>query len=262
MNEVKRDLAADLKLCQEATPGPVKWQKFGFGYYLTGQYGMRPIILGTVRVEKESCYDQIHISNRDQERDLLVPVNPIHPDSKFIEEAWHGWPHAIRRAIEAERELKEAKAEVFRLQRLLQLSEQGKGQVEVENTELKAECDELRQIGQKLMGHVAAMRTAIESKDETIMAKALDNDAGTVMVEEFEKLAIEKDRLKESLSEALLAADKLGKALVKAEAVVEAARVHQKKMKSNVFYFDGNATSIRLDAAIATYDGEANHEND
>jgi len=98
----ERNAAADLAICAARTPGPVKWQKFGKQYYLTGQYGMRPIIFATVPIEKEGYMDEIHISNRDAERDLLIPLDPDHPDSKFVEMAWEALPYWIRRAQEAE----------------------------------------------------------------------------------------------------------------------------------------------------------------
>jgi len=88
-----RGLDKDLELCEKATPGPLKWQKFGKQYYLTGQYGMRPIIFATVTAEIEGVCKDIHISNRDAERDLLIPLNPNHPDSKFVEEAWEALPY-------------------------------------------------------------------------------------------------------------------------------------------------------------------------
>lgn len=105
MSEDKRDYAADLEICEKATPGPVKWQKFGYAYYLTGQYGMRPIILSTINIEKEGYMDEIHISNRDAERDLLIPLDPKHPDSMFIEMAWEALPWYIRRVMELEAQL-------------------------------------------------------------------------------------------------------------------------------------------------------------
>jgi hypothetical protein len=84
-----RDLEKDLELCEKRTPGPVKWQKFGKQYYLTGQYGMRPVIFATI----EESYKFTHISNRDAESNLLIPLNPNHPDSRFVEEAWESLPY-------------------------------------------------------------------------------------------------------------------------------------------------------------------------
>ena len=106
-----RDLKRDLEICEAATPGPVKWQKFGGEYCLTGQYGIRPIILATIDVEIHRGSGHIsHISNRNQETDLLYPLDPNHPDSRFIEEAWQGWPETIRRAMEAETRVKALEA--------------------------------------------------------------------------------------------------------------------------------------------------------
>ncbi|MTI83472.1 MAG: hypothetical protein FH756_06090 [Firmicutes bacterium] len=97
-----RDLKQDLETCEAATPGPVAWQRFGGEYYLTGQYGMRPIILATTDVKIAGNAKMTTLSNRDAEKDLLIPLNPNHPDSFFIQQAWQGWPVAIRRALAAE----------------------------------------------------------------------------------------------------------------------------------------------------------------
>lgn len=103
----KRDLKADLALCEARTKGPVRWQKFGDQYYLTGQYRLRPIIFATIEIG-----GKIHISNRDAKKDLLMPLDPNHPDSRFVEEAWDGWPDTIRYAQELEAEIERLKAEV------------------------------------------------------------------------------------------------------------------------------------------------------
>lgn len=103
-----RDYQKDLEVCEKKTPGPVKWQKFGKTYYLTGQYGMRPIIFATTRVEKEGYADEIHISNRDAKRDILIPLSPEHPDSVFVETAWESLPWYIKRCMELEDQLQQA----------------------------------------------------------------------------------------------------------------------------------------------------------
>ena len=103
-----RDLDKDLELCEKATPGPLKWQKFGKQYYLTGQYGMRPIIFATVTAEIKGVCKSTHISNRDAESDLLIPLNPNHPDSKFVEEAWEALPYWLGEVKRLRRMISEA----------------------------------------------------------------------------------------------------------------------------------------------------------
>ena len=62
------------------TPGPVAWQRFGNEYCLTGQYGIRPIILSVGRKG---------LQLRDAKRDLLIPFDPSHEDARFIERAFN-----------------------------------------------------------------------------------------------------------------------------------------------------------------------------
>ena len=76
----KRDLKADLELCNKATPGP--WE---FG----------PIYAGTIAGELD---EERHRANRE----LL---------NNFRE----GWPHAIERAIKAEAEVEQLKGEIEQL---------------------------------------------------------------------------------------------------------------------------------------------------
>ena len=56
-----------------ATKGPWAWQKFGTKWCLTGQYGMRPIVLATRKGGPTSLVDG-----------LLKPLDPAHPDAAFI----------------------------------------------------------------------------------------------------------------------------------------------------------------------------------
>lgn len=58
--------------------GRVAWQKFGDNWALTGQYGMRPIILSVSRGK---------LMLRDQKIDRLIPFDPEHPDAVEIVEA-------------------------------------------------------------------------------------------------------------------------------------------------------------------------------
>lgn len=55
---------------------PVAWQKFGKDYYLTGQFGMRPIFLAAtdLRLLRDG---------------LLVPFMPEHEHAKRIVDSWN-----------------------------------------------------------------------------------------------------------------------------------------------------------------------------
>lgn len=57
------------------TPGPLAWQEFGKGNWcLTGQYGMRPIVLSTSRKGELKLL----------KNGLLVPFTPEHPDAVLL----------------------------------------------------------------------------------------------------------------------------------------------------------------------------------
>ncbi|WP_178023068.1 hypothetical protein [uncultured Paenibacillus sp.] len=85
--ETKRDLAADLALCEAATPGP---------WFVGG-----------------GPANEIRQPNGSRRRRITTPPDADGiKDASFIAEAREGWPHAIRRAISAEDALKTAEAEV------------------------------------------------------------------------------------------------------------------------------------------------------
>ncbi len=118
----KHDLAADLAICEAATKGPVKWRRYGGQYMLEGEYGSRPIILSTTWEETEEGDIErasIELAVGD-ERGMLWPLTPEHPDARRIAESWEGWPHAIRRAMEAEARVKELEAEAAAMKEALQ----------------------------------------------------------------------------------------------------------------------------------------------
>lgn len=76
---------------EKATAGPVAWQKFGNEYCLTGQYGMRPIILSSSK--------KVGLCARDPKHDLLIPLTPEHPDAMFYAASRTDVP-ALCRALE------------------------------------------------------------------------------------------------------------------------------------------------------------------
>ena len=72
----KRDLLADLKFCDRATPGP--W-----------------------RHEWNPDYSEIYAPGFDNPTPIILVGHDPH-DADFIVQAREGWPHAIERAIQAE----------------------------------------------------------------------------------------------------------------------------------------------------------------
>lgn len=81
-NEYKRNLHADLALCEAATPGP--WLMYG------GKFGET-----NVYYPPYDNHDEV-VSDIDADRRY---------DAKFIAESRQGWPESIRRAIAAEAEV-------------------------------------------------------------------------------------------------------------------------------------------------------------
>lgn len=91
MTEQRRDLAADLQICEAATPGP--WEVEGAG--------------------------GVHVNGTRDGYIVVRAGTALHTrwmswaDAMFVANARQGWPHAIRRALAAE-------AEVERLLRLVE----------------------------------------------------------------------------------------------------------------------------------------------
>ena len=98
----KRDLKADLELCNKATPGPwIKDERVGC-------VAVYPESAGEINCMEESAGKRIFYKGGvrvDDERGIFkhwtVKEQDIH-DAEFIAQAREGWPHAIERAIEAE----------------------------------------------------------------------------------------------------------------------------------------------------------------
>src|SRR5271166_4321016 len=65
IEQVAQRLREIIERCEKATKGPWGWQLFGDEWFLTGQYGCRPIIFSRDRKKGFRL--------RDGERDLLVP---------------------------------------------------------------------------------------------------------------------------------------------------------------------------------------------
>lgn len=105
------DIKAIKRRYEAATEGPWEWQKFGKEHLLTGQWGMRPIILAHYpKGEGETC-----LTNRDAEKDLLIPLSPEHPDSQFIAHSRQDIPDLIEEVEKLRTELDAAEARCLEL---------------------------------------------------------------------------------------------------------------------------------------------------
>ena len=112
----KRDLQADLDLCNKATPGPWQWYgntKFNQIYLATINRG-RIIIMDFVRWGMQYAMPRFQLNGiMEPAKDLVCYerdyrknfVGLNHPDAIFIAAARDGWPHAIERALAAEAKL-------------------------------------------------------------------------------------------------------------------------------------------------------------
>lgn len=93
-NEYKRDLHADLALCEAATPGP-----WCFALISDDDNGSIVNLEGV-------CVMDFGTSPDIYGQTASVGSPPDDINMAFIEESREGWPEALRRAIEAERWLK------------------------------------------------------------------------------------------------------------------------------------------------------------
>ncbi|MDR9852957.1 hypothetical protein RJP21_05000 [Paenibacillus sp. VCA1] len=92
--ETRRDLAADMTICEAATPGP--WiRRAEFDRAIAKEYTLDDVV-------SAEGGDMCHV--------VIEPSN-----ERFIIEAREGWPHAIRRALAAEAEVTWLKDSMRRL---------------------------------------------------------------------------------------------------------------------------------------------------
>ena len=102
----KRDLKADLELCNKATPGP--WyagvtddERFMNLHYVTTEPrsyrhdGERAFVEGLIRRDKVVAITLLQTPR-------FVDCWQFGENTRFIAQAREGWPHAIERAIKAE----------------------------------------------------------------------------------------------------------------------------------------------------------------
>ncbi|PAD72399.1 hypothetical protein [Paenibacillus campinasensis] len=84
--ENKRDLAADLAICEAATDGPWEW-------------------LADIVDNDTLRGDGGYVCHFGSEYRGLAGEEPYEDDKRFIAEAREGWPEAIRRAMAAEEQV-------------------------------------------------------------------------------------------------------------------------------------------------------------
>ena len=97
-----RDLQKGLEICNKATPGPWHWTPEEIGRDAgTGWWGEPPSVI----------LPQVMGDNNGKR--FVVWSND---DAEFIAQAREGWPHAIERAIKAEAEVEQLKAELKKVE--------------------------------------------------------------------------------------------------------------------------------------------------
>ena len=97
---MKRGLKADLELCNKATLGP--WE-YLYEYSYENDYPRT--IAHRVRIGEETLTIDTHDPNWEGAQEAIS-------NAKFIAQARQGWPHAIERALEAEKRVEELENQV------------------------------------------------------------------------------------------------------------------------------------------------------
>jgi len=90
----KRDLGNDLEICEAATPGPWEIKRENIGGSLV------VVSIGPSVLEAEALAD-------DSEVNIKTWLDATNDDIHFFVEAREGWPHAIKRALEAEEKVEQ-----------------------------------------------------------------------------------------------------------------------------------------------------------
>jgi hypothetical protein len=101
MEETKRDLAADLALCERATAGPWRFE------FNDDDSDMGAFMSGDTSICEFGSYPDQY--------DQTAGNPPTETDRFFIAEARTGWPHAIERALAAEAEVQRLRRELERV---------------------------------------------------------------------------------------------------------------------------------------------------
>ncbi len=102
----KRDLKADMELCKAASPGP--WQ-----YLPPSAVGGEAIVPANGPRICDLRLEDVRDLNLRSEQELTA-------NARFIAAAREGWPHAIRRAMEAEERVRELEAQAAAYRRELE----------------------------------------------------------------------------------------------------------------------------------------------
>lgn len=109
----ERDLQADLELCERATPGP--WFAKRWSIPTNDQFFVMQVDENGENVKEIATFWQ-----GARHPDLLeTSSEEAKSNAIFCASAREGWPHAIRRALEAERRVAELEAEVERLRKVI-----------------------------------------------------------------------------------------------------------------------------------------------
>lgn len=68
-----------LKAAPSFTPGPWAWRNIGGEWVLWGEHGHRPVVLDVSRGGTHKGLLRVR-----NERDIMIPFNPTHPDVRMI----------------------------------------------------------------------------------------------------------------------------------------------------------------------------------
>ncbi|MBR8661184.1 hypothetical protein [Brevibacillus sp. NL20B1] len=164
MSETKRDLHSDLAICNAATPGPWAAEK-GYEQSERGNY----------------VYSQAEGSVVCAEQDGTDCVL-TDADARFIAEARTGWPHAIERALAAEKEV----ARLTGLVGSLRVNDRDKTR---KIAEVEADVERLRLI----FGHPLVYEALAHYTDEHIDSDTHPDDWETVFGARVEAFKLAKE---------------------------------------------------------------------
>jgi hypothetical protein len=156
MSEIKRDLHADLAICNAATAGPWEWGVDNGESLLQNSRGV-PVVF----ISEPGITDA---------------------DARFIAEARTGWPHAIERALAAEKEV----ARLTGLVGSLRVNDRDKTR---KIAEVEADVERLRLI----FGHPLVYEALAHYTDEHIDSDARPDDWEAVFDARVEALKLAKE---------------------------------------------------------------------
>lgn len=103
ITETKRNLHADLAICNAATPGPWSTSSLTEGYVIAGE-------------DKFTTVATVIEYNDDGSEYLRLGHHDCQDNQAFIAEAREGWPEAIRRALTAEAEVERLREKLAQIE--------------------------------------------------------------------------------------------------------------------------------------------------